>query len=103
MQQLDLYALTWAASVEAGAPLCRAHTDNAIFRDLELVLKGGQIGQQDFFALAVREDKRLTGPQGHRALGDKEVSDRNPALQSTREKTSAAISTIPAISRKGGL
>jgi uncharacterized protein YgbK (DUF1537 family) len=52
IQQLDLYALTWLASIEAGAPLCRAHTDDAKFRDLELVLKGGQIGQQDFFALA---------------------------------------------------
>jgi uncharacterized protein YgbK (DUF1537 family) len=52
IQQLDLYALTWSASIEAGAPLCRAHTDDTRFRDLELVLKGGQIGQQDFFALA---------------------------------------------------
>jgi uncharacterized protein YgbK (DUF1537 family) len=50
IQQLGLYALTWLAFIEPGAPLCRAHTDNEIFRDLELVLKGGQMGQQDFFA-----------------------------------------------------
>ena len=51
LQQLGLYALTWSASVEPGAPLCRAHSDDPIFRNLELVLKGGQIGGQDFFEL----------------------------------------------------
>jgi uncharacterized protein YgbK (DUF1537 family) len=51
MQQLGLYALTWSASVQAGAPLCRAHTDDIAFRNLELVLKGGQVGTEDFFAL----------------------------------------------------
>jgi 3-oxoisoapionate kinase len=51
LQQLDLYALTWSASAEPGAPLCHAHSDNQIFRNLELVLKGGQIGGQDFFEL----------------------------------------------------
>ena len=38
MQQLGLYALTWSASVEPGAPLCRAHTDNAVFRDRKSVV-----------------------------------------------------------------
>jgi uncharacterized protein YgbK (DUF1537 family) len=51
LQQLGLYALTWSASVEPGAPLCHAHSDDQIFRNLELVLKGGQIGGQDFFEL----------------------------------------------------
>jgi 3-oxoisoapionate kinase len=51
LQQLRLYALTWSASVEPGAPLCRAHSHDPIFRNLELVLKGGQIGGQDFFEL----------------------------------------------------
>ncbi len=51
LQQLGLYALTWSASIEPGAPLCHAHSDDKIFRNLELVLKGGQIGGQDFFEL----------------------------------------------------
>ena len=51
LQQVGLYALTWSASIEPGAPLCRAHSDDPIFRNLELVLKGGQIGGQDFFEL----------------------------------------------------
>jgi uncharacterized protein YgbK (DUF1537 family) len=51
LQQLDLYALTWSASTVPGAPLCHAHSDDLTFRDLELVLKGGQIGGPDFFEL----------------------------------------------------
>ncbi len=48
--QLNLSALTWAASLEPGAPLCRAHADRHSGRDgLELVLKGGQVGSEGFF------------------------------------------------------
>ena len=47
--QLGLYALTWAAATEPGAPLCRAHSDTAALDSLELVLKGGQVGSRDFF------------------------------------------------------
>ena len=42
-------ALTWAAPVERGAPLVRAHAGDAAIDGLELVLKGGQIGGEDFF------------------------------------------------------
>jgi uncharacterized protein YgbK (DUF1537 family) len=51
VQQLGLYALTWIATLEPGAPLCRAHADEAHPRlhHLELVLKGGQIGADNFF------------------------------------------------------
>lgn len=48
IQQLGLYALTWSANLQPGAPLCRAHADNSL-DNLELVLKGGQIGSEDFF------------------------------------------------------
>jgi uncharacterized protein YgbK (DUF1537 family) len=51
LQQLGLYALTWSASTEPGAPLCHAHSDDPTFRGLELVLKGGQIGRDHFFEL----------------------------------------------------
>ncbi|WNO55090.1 four-carbon acid sugar kinase family protein [Stakelama saccharophila] len=46
--ELGLDALTWRAPLAPGAPLCRAHggSDEA---PLELVLKGGQMGGEDFF------------------------------------------------------
>lgn len=49
VQQLGLTALTLAAQLQPGAPLCRAHGP-ALARTLELVLKGGQVGTEDFFA-----------------------------------------------------
>jgi uncharacterized protein YgbK (DUF1537 family) len=48
VQQLGLYALTWVANLQPGAPLCRAHADSDL-HNLELVLKGGQVGSEDFF------------------------------------------------------
>jgi len=54
MQQLGLYALTWAAPVQTGAPLCRAHSDQSALHGLELVLKGGQVGTLDFLHVAHR-------------------------------------------------
>ena len=47
--QLGLHALTWSGAVEPGAPLCRAHSDTRALDGLELVLKGGQVGSEDFF------------------------------------------------------
>jgi 3-oxoisoapionate kinase len=44
IQQLDMFALTWLANLQPGAPLCQAHPSG-----LELVLKGGQVGTEDFF------------------------------------------------------
>jgi uncharacterized protein YgbK (DUF1537 family) len=49
MQQLATYALTFAAQTAPGAPLCTAHSDDAVMNGLELVLKGGQVGSIDFF------------------------------------------------------
>ena len=47
--QLGIDALTWAAPIERGAPLARAHADDPAIDGLELVLKGGQMGGEDFF------------------------------------------------------
>jgi 3-oxoisoapionate kinase len=47
--QLGLYALTWAANLQPGAPLCRAYSDSPELDGIELVLKGGQVGTEDFF------------------------------------------------------
>ena len=47
--QLGADALTWAAPMERGAPLVRVHAADLSIDGLELVLKGGQIGGEDFF------------------------------------------------------
>jgi len=47
--QLGIDALTWAAPIERGAPLVRAHSADAGVDGLELVLKGGQMGGDGFF------------------------------------------------------
>jgi uncharacterized protein YgbK (DUF1537 family) len=47
--ELGLFALTWAGATQRGAPLCRAHSEAPVFDGLELVLKGGQMGSEDFF------------------------------------------------------
>jgi uncharacterized protein YgbK (DUF1537 family) len=49
---LDIQALTVTAGLSPGAPLCRAWSSNPDRDGLEIVLKGGQIGQQDFFGRA---------------------------------------------------
>jgi len=49
---LDIKALTVAAELSPGATLCRAWSTNRDRDGLEIVLKGGQIGQADFFDLA---------------------------------------------------
>lgn len=47
--QLGVDALTWAAPLEPGAPLVRSHSADTSVDGLEMVLKGGQIGSEDFF------------------------------------------------------
>lgn len=50
VRKLGLDALTFAAPLTPGAPLCRCHASGSPLDGLELVLKGGQIGPEDFFA-----------------------------------------------------
>lgn len=52
--QLGVDALTWAAPLESGAPLVRSHSRDSSVDGLEMILKGGQIGGEDFFELARR-------------------------------------------------
>jgi uncharacterized protein YgbK (DUF1537 family) len=49
VKQLGLDALTFAAPLVAGVPLCRGSAQSQL-DGLELALKGGQIGPEDFFA-----------------------------------------------------
>lgn len=46
--ELDVYALETLSPTAPGSPLCRAHTRGS-FDDLQLALKGGQLGQEDYF------------------------------------------------------
>ncbi|MGB6431376.1 MAG: four-carbon acid sugar kinase family protein [Candidatus Acidiferrales bacterium] len=53
-QQLGLHALTFVASTQPGAPLCRGHANDPALDGLEIVLKGGQVGTPDFFEFVRR-------------------------------------------------
>jgi 3-oxoisoapionate kinase len=56
VKQLDLHALTFAASLAPGVPLCRSYAPDSPLHGLELALKGGQMGSDDFFS-RVREGR----------------------------------------------
>ncbi len=53
-RELGIYALTAIAPIAPGSPLCRAYSDDPAHAQLEIALKGGQIGAPDFF-YAVRQ------------------------------------------------
>ena len=69
VQQLDLTALTFAGTLAPG-PRCAARMPRKplVSTGLELVLKGGQIGPEDFFRMAPGSGgwKQLRGPSGAR-------------------------------------
>ena len=46
---LGIFALTALAPTVPGAALCKAHSDVAAYADLEVALKGGQMGTRDYF------------------------------------------------------
>ena len=46
---LGLYALTAIASTTPGASLAKAHCEDAAYANLEIALKGGQMGSPDYF------------------------------------------------------
>ncbi|QJD81991.1 four-carbon acid sugar kinase family protein [Cohnella herbarum] len=48
-RELDIYALECVAALTPGGPLCRASSTNPRLDGLELVLKGGQVGNVNFF------------------------------------------------------
>lgn len=49
---LGINALTLLAPMAAGAPLCRAHCNITPHNGLEIVLKGGQVGNRNLFTYA---------------------------------------------------
>jgi uncharacterized protein YgbK (DUF1537 family) len=49
IRSLPLWGLSYRGPCVPGAPLCRAHSDDARLDGLEIVLKGGQMGPPGFF------------------------------------------------------
>lgn len=49
MRELGLYALEALQPIAPGGPLCVCYADNPQFDGLQIALKGGQVGQEDFF------------------------------------------------------
>ncbi len=56
IEALDIWGLSYRAPMVPGAPLCRAHSHAAHLDGLDIVLKGGQMGPVDFFAMAAASD-----------------------------------------------
>lgn len=50
IRQLGLRALTWKAKLQPGVPLCQASAKGHL-HGLEIALKGGQMGSEDFFSV----------------------------------------------------
>jgi 3-oxoisoapionate kinase len=50
--ELDIFALTTRKPLaqSPGSPMCRAHSANPAFADLEIAMKGGQLGSDNYFA-----------------------------------------------------
>ncbi|MCC7546398.1 MAG: four-carbon acid sugar kinase family protein [Burkholderiales bacterium] len=51
-RELGLYGLEMLAELTPGAPLCRGHSTNPEFDGLEIALKGGQMGKENYLGLA---------------------------------------------------
>ncbi|WEG11724.1 four-carbon acid sugar kinase family protein [Pullulanibacillus sp. KACC 23026] len=49
LKELDIYAMEMISPVSPGAPLCKAYSYDPNFDDLQICLKGGQMGERDFF------------------------------------------------------
>ena len=51
-QELGLYGLEMLAQLTPGAALCRGYSEDPRLDGLEIALKGGQMGKEDYFGLA---------------------------------------------------
>ena len=58
LRELDVFALTTRLPLPQtpGSPLCAAYSDNPTFDGLEIALKGGQVGHDDYFD-AIRQGR----------------------------------------------
>lgn len=69
-KELGIYAMEMILPITPGAPLCKAYGDDPDMDGLQLSLKGGQMGQDDFF-VRVKEGRPYI-EQGHRDGGQDE-------------------------------
>jgi len=53
-RHLDIIALEMITPLVPGGPLCRASTRDPRLDGLEIVLKGGQVGEEDYYGLILR-------------------------------------------------
>jgi uncharacterized protein YgbK (DUF1537 family) len=49
LKELEIYGLECVMKVAPGGPLCRSYSDNPLFDGVELLLKGGQVGDKYLF------------------------------------------------------
>ncbi len=49
MRELGLYALACLMPLDPGGPLCIGYSEDARFEGIEIALKGGQVGKDDYF------------------------------------------------------
>ncbi|WP_100405521.1 four-carbon acid sugar kinase family protein [Bacillus solitudinis] len=49
LKELQIFSLEMAAPLVTGAPLCKCHSEDEALDGLEITLKGGQMGREDFF------------------------------------------------------
>lgn len=47
-------ALVIKSDISPGAPLCQMHSREPYLKDVEIALKGGQMGDRDYFVKALR-------------------------------------------------
>jgi uncharacterized protein YgbK (DUF1537 family) len=52
--QLGIFAVKTLKPLAPGSPLCLTWSDDPKFDGLEIVFKGGQVGDEDFFGLVLR-------------------------------------------------
>jgi uncharacterized protein YgbK (DUF1537 family) len=48
---MEIEALEMMAPLVPGAPLCKAHSGNKTINGIEVNLKGGQVGGEDYFVI----------------------------------------------------
>ncbi len=48
-RELGIYALEALMPLAPGGPLCRSYSEDSRFDGIEVVLKGGQVGKEDYF------------------------------------------------------
>ncbi|MFD2117827.1 four-carbon acid sugar kinase family protein [Paenibacillus yanchengensis] len=57
VQHMEIEALQCKANFQTGSPICAVHAEQATINGIELILKGGQVGQPNYFVTAAQTNK----------------------------------------------